>query len=115
MRPHGSIVQMLARPGEDVAGALAALAVELAAPPVAPPPTKHPEPAHGPVTSAAVAQTIAALIPENAVIVDESISFGFAFYPGTRDAAPHDWIQVTGGANRYPRARVPGSRTVAAR
>src|SRR5260221_12972091 len=98
MRPHGSIVQMLARPGEDVAGALAALAVELAAPPVAPPPTKHPEPAHGPVTSAAVAQTIAALIPENAVIVDESISFGFAFYPGTRDAAPHDWIQVTGGA-----------------
>jgi len=98
MRPNGSIVQMLARPGEDVAGALAALAVELAAPPVAPPPTKHPEPAHGPVTSAAVAQTIAALIPENAVIVDESISFGFAFYPGTRDAAPHDWIQVTGGA-----------------
>jgi acetolactate synthase-1/2/3 large subunit len=98
MRPNGSIVHMLARPGEDVAGALAALAVELAAPPVPPPSAKHPEPAHGPVTSAAVAQTIAALIPENAVIVDESISFGFAFYPGTRDAAPHDWIQVTGGA-----------------
>jgi acetolactate synthase-1/2/3 large subunit len=50
------------------------------------------------VTSAAVAQTLAALIPENAVIVDESISFGFAFYPGTKDAAPHDWLQVTGGA-----------------
>jgi acetolactate synthase-1/2/3 large subunit len=98
MRSNGSIVHMLARPGEDVAGALAALAVELAAPPVPPPSTKHPEPADGPVTSAAVAQTIAALIPENAVIVDESISFGFAFYPGTRDAAPHDWIQVTGGA-----------------
>src|SRR5260370_16226650 len=50
------------------------------------------------MASAAVAQTLAALIPENAVIVDESISFGFAFYPGTKDAAPHDWLQVTGGA-----------------
>jgi acetolactate synthase-1/2/3 large subunit len=50
------------------------------------------------VTSVAVAQTLAALIPENAVIVDEGISFGFAFYPGTKDAAPHDWLQVTGGA-----------------
>jgi acetolactate synthase I/II/III large subunit len=98
MRPNGSIVHILARPEEDVAGALAALAVELDAPPVPPPSAKHPEPAHGPVTSAAVAQTIAALIPENAVVVDESISFGLAFYPGTRDAAPHDWIQVTGGA-----------------
>jgi acetolactate synthase-1/2/3 large subunit len=98
MRPNGSIVHILARPEEDVAGALAALAVELDAPPVPPPSAKHPEPAHGPVTSAAAAQTIAALIPENAVVVDESISFGLAFYPGTRDAARHDWIQVTGGA-----------------
>src|SRR5260221_5980505 len=44
LRPNGSIVQMLARPGEEFVGALAALAVGLAAPPVAPPPTKPPEP-----------------------------------------------------------------------
>jgi acetolactate synthase-1/2/3 large subunit len=50
------------------------------------------------VTPAAVAQTLAALIPEDAIIVDESLSFGLGFYPGTRDAAPHDWIQLTGGA-----------------
>jgi acetolactate synthase I/II/III large subunit len=62
------------------------------------PPTKTPEPARGAVTSLGVAQTLAALIPEDAVIVDESLSFGFAFYPGTRDAAPHDWLQLTGGA-----------------
>src|SRR5258708_16945615 len=61
MRPNGSIVHKLARPGEDVAGALAALAVGLAAPPVPPPSTKHPEPAHGPVTAAAVARAHAAL------------------------------------------------------
>jgi acetolactate synthase I/II/III large subunit len=98
MKPNGSIVHVLARPEEDVAGALAALAEELAAPPVPVLPANRPEPAHGPVTPAAVAQTLAALIPENAVIVDEGISFGFAFYPGTRNAAPHDWLQLTGGA-----------------
>ena len=50
------------------------------------------------VTSAAVAQTLAALLPEAAIIVDESVSFGRAFFPGTQDAAPHDWLQLTGGA-----------------
>jgi acetolactate synthase-1/2/3 large subunit len=98
MKPNGSIVHVLARPEEDVAGALAALAAELDAPPVPPPPASRPEPAHGAMTSVAVAQTLAALIPEHAIIVDESISFGLGFYPGTRDAAPHDWLQLTGGA-----------------
>jgi acetolactate synthase I/II/III large subunit len=98
MQPAGAVVHVLARPEEDAAGALASLAAELAAPSVKLPPAKHPEPASGPVTSVAVAQTLAALIPEDAVIVDESISFGLAFYPGTRDAAPHDWLQLTGGA-----------------
>jgi acetolactate synthase-1/2/3 large subunit len=98
MKPNGSIVHVLARPEEDVVGALAALAAELVTPPIPVLPANRPEPAHGSMTSAAVAQTLAALIPENAVIVDESISFGFAFYPGTKDAAPHDWLQVTGGA-----------------
>jgi acetolactate synthase-1/2/3 large subunit len=98
IRPGGAVVHVLARPEEDAAGALAALATELAAPTVSLPPTRAPEPARGPVTSFGVAQTLAALIPEHAVIVDESLSFGFAFYPGTRDAAPHDWLQLTGGA-----------------
>jgi acetolactate synthase-1/2/3 large subunit len=98
MKPNGTIVHVLARPEEDVAGALAALATELAAPAIPPPPVSYPELAHGAVSSATVAQTLAALIPEQAIIVDESISFGFGFYPGTRDAAPHDWVQLTGGA-----------------
>jgi acetolactate synthase-1/2/3 large subunit len=98
IRPNGAIVHVLARPEEDTAGALARLCAELGAPPVAPPASKPPEPARGAVSSPAVAQTLAALIPENAIIVDESISFGFAFYPGTRDAAPHDWLQLTGGS-----------------
>jgi acetolactate synthase-1/2/3 large subunit len=35
------------------------------------------------VTSEAVAQTLTALLPEQAVVVEESVSFGRAFYPGT--------------------------------
>jgi acetolactate synthase-1/2/3 large subunit len=98
MQPESAAVHRLARPEEDVAGALAALAAELAAAPVPPPPARRPEPAGGPVTSPAVAQTLAALLPEDAVVVDESISFGLGFYPGTQAAAAHDWLQVTGGA-----------------
>jgi acetolactate synthase I/II/III large subunit len=77
MYPEGVAVHVLARPEEDVAGALAAVAGELAAPPVSPPQTKRPVLARGPVNSTSVAQTLAALIPEHAIIVDESISFGF--------------------------------------
>jgi acetolactate synthase-1/2/3 large subunit len=98
MAAPGAVIHVLARPEQDAAGALAALAAELEAPPVSVPPSKRPESARGPITSASVAQTLAALIPEDAVVIDESISFGFAFYPGTRDAAPHDWLQLTGGA-----------------
>ena len=50
------------------------------------------------MTSEAVAQTLAALVPDQAILVDESVSFGRAFFPGTHDAAPHDWLQLTGGA-----------------
>jgi acetolactate synthase I/II/III large subunit len=97
--PREATIHVLARPEEDGVAALAALATELSAaiaPP--PPPGERPEPAAGRITSAAVAQTLAALIPEDAIIVDEGVSFGFAFYPGTHAAAPHDWLQVCGGS-----------------
>jgi acetolactate synthase I/II/III large subunit len=98
MRPDNAIVHVLAGPDEDAAGALMALSSELGAPQVEPPESSAPEPADGSVNSASVAQTLAALIPENAIVVDESISFGMSFYPGTHSAAPHEWLQLTGGA-----------------
>jgi acetolactate synthase I/II/III large subunit len=97
--PPGAIVHVLARPEEDGVAALTAVATELSAPGAPPPPqSERPEPATGRITSAAVAQTLAALIPEDAIIVDEGVSFGFAFYPGTHTAAPHDWLQLCGGS-----------------
>ena len=72
------------------------------------------------MTSQAVAQTLTALLPEHAIVVDESVSFGRAFYPGTAHAAPHDWLSLTGGAigDGLPMATgaavaAPGRRVVA--
>jgi acetolactate synthase I/II/III large subunit len=98
IRPNDAIVHVLARPDEDAAGALMALSSELGASQAEPPAIQAPEPANGSVNPSSVAQTLAALIPENAIVVDESLSFGMSFYPGTHSAAPHDWLQLTGGA-----------------
>jgi acetolactate synthase I/II/III large subunit len=98
MQPDDATVHVLARPEENAIEALAALAYELAAPPVPTPWHESPELARGPVTSAGVAQTLAALIPDQAIVVDESVSFGLPFYPGTLHSAPHDWLQLCGGA-----------------
>lgn len=56
------------------------------------------EPATGPVTAQALAASLAALLPDNCIVVDESVSFGRSLYPQMRSAAPHDWLQLTGGA-----------------
>jgi acetolactate synthase I/II/III large subunit len=41
---------------------------------------------------------LGALIPEGAVICDESITTGRNFFALTRDAAPHTWLQLSGGS-----------------
>jgi len=37
--------------------------------------------------------TLAALLPENAIVTDDSVTSGRLFFPATFNAAPHDWIQ----------------------
>ena len=96
--PPDAQVHVLARPDEDGAGALAALAAGLQARAVDVVSGRKPEPARGPITAAATAQTLAALLPEDAVVVDEGLTFGVPFYEAMTDAAPHDWLQLTGGA-----------------
>jgi acetolactate synthase-1/2/3 large subunit len=50
-----------------------------------------------PLTVAAVNHAIAAQLPENAIICDEVIS-STGFYDLSHEAAPHDYLQLTGGA-----------------
>ncbi|MDE2581417.1 MAG: acetolactate synthase large subunit [Rhodospirillales bacterium] len=95
----GAEVHVLTRPEQDPHDALARLAEELGAPPAPVPDAgRRPEPARGALSPEAVARTLAALLPEDAVIADESITYGRGFFPGTFAAAPHDWLQVMGGA-----------------
>ncbi len=96
--PADAQVHALARPDQDAAGALAALAEELGAPSVAAPPRETPAAATGAISAEAFARSVAALLPEGAIVVDEGLTFGRAMYPATHAAAPHDWMQVMGGA-----------------
>jgi acetolactate synthase-1/2/3 large subunit len=97
--PADATVHVLARLEQDATHALQALADELGAPAVRLPDLSPvPEPAHGALVPEAVGQTLAALLPEQAIVVDESISFGRGFYAQTRCARPHDWLQNTGAA-----------------
>ena len=97
--PADAIVHVLAAPGEDGADALARLADAIGAPPIpAPVARQRALPARGAITSEAFGQTLTALMPEGAIVADESITFGFRFLPDTINAAPHDWMQVKGGA-----------------
>jgi acetolactate synthase-1/2/3 large subunit len=98
--PSDAVVHVLARPEEDLPEALARLRAELNAPRVE---LRDASPhggdvGQGPVTSESVAQVLCALLPEQAVVVDEAATVGRAFFPGTANAAPHDWLQTTGGA-----------------
>ncbi|MBL8325215.1 MAG: acetolactate synthase large subunit [Rubrivivax sp.] len=52
----------------------------------------------GALTAAAVAQAVVARLPEGAIVCDESVSSGREFFPMSWHAAPHDYLQLTGGA-----------------
>ncbi|WP_144637631.1 acetolactate synthase large subunit [Bordetella genomosp. 13] len=55
-------------------------------------------PARGSVSPAAFGQSLSALLPNDAIVVDEGITFGRSVYDATHHAARHDWLQLTGGA-----------------
>ncbi|HEV7286935.1 MAG TPA: acetolactate synthase large subunit, partial [Kaistia sp.] len=45
-----------------------------------------------------IAAILGALLPENAIVCDESVTTGRGFYPLTAGAPPHDWLQNMGGS-----------------
>ena len=98
--PPDADIHVLARPDQDASEALARLADELSAPRVADPRPRPARPSRAAASSRpeSVAATLAALLPEQAVITDEAVTFGRGFFPFTYAAAPHDWLNSTGGA-----------------
>lgn len=92
-------LHVLSRLDQDPVAALCALVEVLRAPEVAAPDSGlRPEAARGAPTPEGLAQTVAAVLPEGAIVSDESVSFGRNFYRGTHAAAPHDWLHLAGGA-----------------
>jgi acetolactate synthase-1/2/3 large subunit len=93
-------IQALAGIDEDCTGALAALADGLNANKAEPQlqSAERPVLPSGEITLAGLAATVAALLPENAVVVDESVTSGRSMMAATRGAPPHDWLVNTGGS-----------------
>ncbi len=90
----------LAHPGEDYPGALEALEASL--------PRDQKRPIQdsverqivpsGEVTLSGLASIIGALLPEDAIVVDESMTSGRGILPATKRVPPHDWLANTGGS-----------------
>lgn len=106
MLPAGCEVLSAARPDEDGLGALQELAtrvgagsdaVAAAAKPLFATKRDLPLPT-GALTASTLAQAVVARLPEGAIVCDESVSSGRDFFPMSWHAAPHDYLQITGGA-----------------
>jgi acetolactate synthase I/II/III large subunit len=99
--PAGCEVHVLAEYG-CTAEALAAVADEVAPGTVAPvAAASRPQPPAGALTSASAADVIGALLPERAIVVDESNTSGLLLAAATAGAPAHDWLTLTGGAIGY--------------
>ena len=95
----GCEIHVLTRIEQDPLVALQALVDELGAPPASIPGNgSRPERGRGAPTPETLASTVASVLPDGAIVVDESISYGRGFFKNSHAAAPHDWLQIMGGA-----------------
>jgi acetolactate synthase-1/2/3 large subunit len=99
----GTRIHELARADEDIPGALMALRDALDAASVTPRRAELSLPGRpsGTLTPEKIGAAIGALLPENAVVVDESITTGRSFLAATAGSRPHDWILPSGGSIGY--------------
>ena len=101
LAPEGCEVIDLTRPTDDLADALAQLAdavgVAASDKPILAEPVRSALPT-GALNAASIIQTIGLLMPENTILCDESVTSGRDAFKSTFGAAPHDLLQITGGA-----------------
>ena len=86
--------------GNDLSDVLEALALEVGAA-TTPAITDGPLPSlpgAGKISIESFANATAALLPEGAIVSDEANSSGLWAYLAFQNAAPHDWLSLTGGA-----------------
>jgi acetolactate synthase-1/2/3 large subunit len=98
--PEGCELLTLAEPHQDAVGALEALADALGA--------REPGrkvmrvipdlPAHAGLDAGSMGAIIARLMPEGAILTDDSITCGMGLHQSLKDGPTHDWLVLTGGA-----------------
>ncbi len=100
LTPPECKILTLCSPGDDILGALEALADEVGAHsnPGDRQPLRLPDLPRGELSLDKIALSLAALMPEHAIVCDESITSGRNLFPATTGARPHDWLQLTGGS-----------------
>ena len=114
--PEDCVVTTLASAENELEHALDALAAELGA--------LHSVPAHvssrlgpalpgGTVTPDGIAIVLAALLPENVIVVDESVTTGRNFGAFMSGAAPHDWLNIMGGSIGWALPQATGAAIAA--
>ena len=98
--PEGCRIAQLAHEHENGVAALEAVAegVGSGSPATARIPLQLPDPPNGALTALAVAQAIARLTPEHAILADESATSGFPLLMMMARARPHDHLALTGGS-----------------
>ena len=100
--PDGCRVHDVAPPGTDALAALRELAdavgagLGAGAGPVQP--LTLPDLATGALSADAIGRSLAALLPEGAVVVDEALTSSSMIYAPCAGARPHDWLTITGGS-----------------
>lgn len=100
MMPPDCLLHTLATPAEDILAALDALAEEVNAPhDVGPVQTlQRPPLPTGDLKPEKVWAALAALMPEDAIISDESVTASFGAGKWMAGAPPHDWLSNMGGS-----------------
>ena len=97
--PPECSVHRLAAPQDDLEDALERLAdlIGAGAPPVLQASARPALPT-GALSAEAAAAVVGALLPEDAILIDESINAAGFCYRHTAGAPAHDWLQLTGGS-----------------
>ena len=100
LTPAHASAHQLTLPGDDTLTALAHLADAVGAGGVKPPHAEliRPELPSGELNPESIARAVAALMPENAIVVNEAATGGFALPGFTSNAPQHSWLDLTGGA-----------------
>ncbi len=100
LTPAHATAHQLSAAGDATLTALEQLAEAVGAGSMAPPRAdlKQPDLPTGALNPEAIAQAVAALMPENAIVVNEAATGGFALPAFTANAPAHSWLDLTGGA-----------------